>query len=220
MELIETRLETRVNDAFMRVALELLPKEVREHDLTGWLLNTLNSAKADTPEAFPTLSFEVNWKAVVACATRNSLHFNAQFYFTTLFRIGRVWRVSELAAEAAEKALEPRNLAQTVLANIESYRHVLEEMNIAPDDQHTFLSDSIREIVSLSQSQHVVRINNAKRLWLVWKSEVQELKTVADQCSDEFLCNLNQGQGLTSIPQVVHDVIRFSFADKGIINAL
>jgi DNA-binding NtrC family response regulator len=220
MKLVEKKLETRVNEAFTRVAVELLPDELRQDDLTVWLLNTLASKKVDAPQRFPALGFEVNWSVVIASVTRHSFYFNTHFYLTALLRIGRLWRVSELAIESAEKALEPHNLRQTVLTNMQSYRPVLVEMNIAPDHQHTFLSDSIREIISVARSQHVVRISNAKRLWRAWRNEVQEFRTLADRCSDEFLYQVDEGKSLTSVPQIVHDVISFSFADRGTINAL
>ncbi len=219
MKLVETKLETRVNEAFVRVAMDLLPDKLREDDLTGWLLNTFESTK-DAPQRFPALGFEVNWNAVIATATQNSLYFNTHFYLTSLLRIGRLWRVSELAAEAAQKALEPHNLRQTVLANLESYIQVLREMNVAPDHQHTFLSDSIREIISAAHRQHLVRIEKAKRLWRGWKNEVGEFRSLANRCSAEFLSKVDEGKSLASIPQSVHDVIRFSFANKGTLNAL
>jgi len=221
MKLIETKLERRVDEAFTLAALELLPEEVKDHDLTRWLLMTLQSTrKSQLPEPFPTMSFEVNWNAVVAKVSRNVFYFNTHFYLSALFSLGRLWRVSELAAEAAEKALESRNLTRTVLTNINSYTQVLEEMKIAPDDQHALLSDSIREVISFSRSQHLARILISKRLWLEWQDEVQELRGLASECPDEFLYNIEMERSSTTIPQAVHDFMRFSFVDKGIINAL
>lgn len=221
MKLIETQLEKRVDEAFTLAALELLPEEVKNHDLTTWLLTTLQSMRRSSlPETFSALSFEINWNAIVAKASRHAFYFNTHFYLSALFSLGRLWRVSELAADAAEKALEYGNLNQTVLSNIEAYSHVLEEMKIDPDDQRTILADSFREIIDFSRSQHLARVLSSKHLWLKWQDEVLELKALASACPDEFLWNTELERSLTTIPQAVHDLIRFSFVDKGTINAL
>lgn len=190
MELTKVRLETTVESTLLRAKFELLPEEMARDSQTRWVaeFDQLSRQRSQERGVYDRerLRKEDILDLIVAPIVQNALTPKISFYFASLFHIGRQWKVARYAANTAREALTAENLEKTAELNLQSFVGDFERLDIAPDERRTVLLDSLRELLSYSEEQHIQKIERAKRLWSVWKEEVRELQDILNESSQRF----------------------------------
>ena len=81
-------------------------------------------------------------------------------YFSSLFPIARQWQVGQYAADTAREALVPGHLTKTAELHLKTFaaETVAEAEGIDIVEQRQTLVDSLREVLSRSQNQHLENV--------------------------------------------------------------
>ncbi|WP_053360957.1 hypothetical protein [Bacillus sp. FJAT-27251] len=200
MELENRRLSTSVQQALYSANLELLPEEIRTDDLFNWIyqfttpVNTLNIVEDDR--------WNVNRERFVvdsiAKMVKNSTMVCLNYYFTSIFMIGRQMKISYQQIESIRQSLSESNLDRTFYEN----------MDIIPQHDKSEFIQYLTKILEEALDVQYYNYGVACELWDMWKHEVEHYKNMLEdiEISGEIYNVYNLGR---DAPSKREDVIYY-----------
>lgn len=167
-------------------ARDLLPEEITEDHLVRWILNFVNISGEERQENYNMNYNNKGKERILAQLVEDTLEYTVKFYYASLMHIGRVWKVSLLAINDIEIALQFDNLRQTADTNIEMLQRQTGR-EIHPGQ----LEEAYAYLLTAAWDKHRLTYTKALQWWTTWKQEVERVLHAIDEANEHYLQERN-----------------------------
>ncbi|MFE4241826.1 hypothetical protein [Peribacillus butanolivorans] len=187
MQLESIKLSTSVQKALERANLEMLPKEIKSDELFEWLFQFTSPL-----DILNNLDIESNRNRYrenllmdsISRMVRNSLAVSLNYYFTSIFIIGRQMKVSGQKIDSIYQSLTISALENTFKQNEDLIfeNHLINESYDLENIKKDFIIDLKRVLEDVLDIQNF-NFDVAWELWNLWKFEVKTYKDMLEKSS-------------------------------------
>ncbi|MBY0062364.1 hypothetical protein [Priestia aryabhattai] len=189
MELESKKLSISVQEALEHANLEMLPEKIKSDDLFRWVykftspLDTSNQVDDLGWSRYEEDLVRVNIKKMM----KNSSAVCLNYYFTSIFLIGRQMKVSHQQIENIQQAFSESNLENTFLKNIEI---IMDNYQIKSEyELERIKREFIKDLQRVLEDTLVLQRFNyetAYELLNAWKNEVDRYKYMLENIHSEL----------------------------------
>ncbi|OIJ16445.1 hypothetical protein BKP45_21020 [Anaerobacillus alkalidiazotrophicus] len=176
------QLNTKMEYILQEVNLELLPTEIRKHNLVSWIIGFTSHSK-DKPSIYDySDDYNTFFSSEVNRLIQSSIVSNTTYYLASLFHLGRQWKTSLSAIDLIEQALQETNLKKTVYENRSHIVEVIEKLELSSllENLDADLEKVMESILKKALDDHRQKILTAKLYWQIWKKEVQDYQELVN----------------------------------------
>lgn len=221
MELKTIRLSKSIYNTFEDVNLEMLPEEIRSHELFHWI-NQFSSPFSETDVGEYDLNYRTTREDIILLnhisrMIRNSSTVCIQYYYASLFLIGRQMKVSRQQIKYIEKSLSQSNLERTFLENeMVSIQLYLDNSHV--DTKREFISN-LKRVLEDARDLHSANYEIAQELWKYWIYEIDVFRHLVEnvslRISDINFRNLKFWEKETILLSVI-DITTYNFVKSSL----
>src|SRR5712664_2170966 len=200
-EIFDCKVEGSVGRALHQGWQEVLPREIRENPQARWVLEFDSLGHPKESREFERQNFgpgdfhnRLNW--IVRRVLTPAVEQQTQFYFAALFRIGRQWRISELAIGSLSTVLESKVSPRLVRPSREPLSSVgvdqarLSALLASPPD---VLFGALRILFEEALNYHRGILRQTQSWWRNWDAEVRDVRSRVSTTSELLQSYANRG---------------------------
>lgn len=217
-KIIKQKIVTNVQEALSKGWSDMLPEQVAENYLTKWVLSFDFLNKKNYERNSNTIKNE--YDSIISGIVKTALTPNIEFYFASLFHIGRTWKVAEQALDTTTKALDSNNLQITINQQIKILQELPNKPNIPTELYSSALISLLTEILKKARQNHEQAIIKSKQWWGLWLKETQELKGITESISQQYNRRTYNQKHLHYVLSINQSLLMYSFSNKQLFNSL
>lgn len=179
-DVIDVKLDKPIREALLRSYKELLPAEICDDKYANWILgfNDLKKLEEKTYSGGELHNNNSSDSELLKTFISTVLQPKLEFYFASLFYIGRIWKVSELSIEKVKNALKEQNLVKTIEENEEA----LNLGEFLSQDENVYLK--LQSILLGALKLHSENLSTSSAWWDNWRYEVAVLFVLEHELGD------------------------------------